>query len=343
MSPRDIKPDTTGEFPHLYGPVPSRRLGLSLGVDILPPKICTLDCIYCQIGRTTDSILTRKSYVPVSQIVTEVGKRIEQGLTCDYITLTASGEPTLNSDLGTLIDGIRPLTNIPIALLTNGTLFSDPTVLTDASKADIVLPSLDAGNEKTFRKINRPCPDLDFDRLLDGLITFRTRFTGPIWLEVFLIEGINTSDSEIQDLKSCIARIRPDKIHLNTAVRPTAEPGIKPIEPAKLQSIAEHFGPTCEVIADFPIAHPHHHPAESQPADQLDRTVESILAMLKRRPCSLQDLCDGLSLSEPQIRSAINVLTTDNRIQETTKADRIFYTPTPDPGQQADKSGQIRP
>jgi len=320
----------TTQYAHLYGPVPSRRLGLSLGVDIVPAKVCTLDCIYCQIGRTSLATLVRKPYLPASEVLAELSDRIGQGLACDYITLTGSGEPTLNTELGCLIDQIRTLTRIPIALITNGTLLYDPAVRFDAARADVVLPSLDAGNEAAFHKINRPCPDLAFQTFLQGLIDFRARYQGRIWLEVFLIEGVNTSDAEIQSLKDCIARIRPDKVHLNTAVRPTAEPGIKPLDPALLQAIAQRMGPDCEVIADFPIAHPHHLPESLHSLAQADQTAESIFAMLKRRPCSIDDLCSALALTRTAALAALKMLTAANRICTTSKAGRVFYAPAPD-------------
>jgi len=320
----------TPQYAYLYGPVPSRRLGLSLGVDIVPAKVCTLDCIYCQIGRTSLTTLVRKPYLPASQILAELADRIRHGLSCDYITLTGSGEPTLNTELGCLIDQVRALTDIPIALITNGTLLYDPAVQRDAAKADVVLPSLDAGNEAAFDMMNRPCPGLDFRTFLQGLIDFRVLYRGSIWLEVFLIEGINTSDAELQSLRECIARIRPDKVHLNTAVRPTAEPGIKPLDPARLQAIAQRMGPDCEVIADFSTAHPHHLPDSLHSLAQADQTAESIFAMLKRRPCSIDDLCSALGLTRTAALAALKVLTAANRIHTTSKAGRVFYAPAPD-------------
>ena len=320
----------TPQHAHLYGPVPSRRLGLSLGVDIVPAKVCTLDCIYCQIGRTSLATLVRKPYVAASQVLVELRERIRHGLACDYITLTGSGEPTLNTELGCLIDQIRTLTDIPIALITNGTLLHHRDVRSDAAKADVVLPSLDAGNEAAFRKINRPCPGLDFQTFLQGLVDFRTLYVGPMWLEVFLVEGVNTSDPEIESLKACIARVRPDKIHLNTAVRPTAEPGIDPLEPALLQAIAQRFGPTCEVIADFPVADGGHRPDARCSLTPTDRIAESIFAMLKRRPCSIDDLSNALALSRASILAAVKVLTAAGRIHAISKAGRRFYAPVHD-------------
>ena len=266
---------------YLFGPVPSRRLGLSLGVDIVPFKTCTLNCLYCQIGRTPQTTIERKPYVLSETIISEIKEKLAQGLTADYITLSGSGEPTLNTDLGKIIDQVRQLTHIPIAIITNGTLLYDPAVRADCEKADVVLPSLDASDEQTFQKINRPHPDITLQKLIDGLIAFRRDFSGQIWLEVFLIEGVNSSDDQIQALKGLIERIAPDKVQLNTAVRPTAEPDVVRFDLDKLQEIALKLGPKAEVVADFAA----HHVKETA-----EKGAEDILSMLKRRPCSLEDI-----------------------------------------------------
>ncbi|MHC4286538.1 MAG: radical SAM protein, partial [Planctomycetota bacterium] len=199
---------------YLYGPVTSRRLGLSLGVDIIPFKICTLDCIYCQLGKTTQKIAERAEYISPEAILAELRETLAQGLKADFITIGGSGEPTLNSRLGELIDGIKKITDIPVALLTNGTLFYRPDVRADCAKANVVLPSLDAGGKHTFEKINHPHEDVVIENLISGLCVFRDEFAGQIWLEVFFIEGINTDASQITKIKDAIEQIRPDKVQL---------------------------------------------------------------------------------------------------------------------------------
>ncbi len=282
-------PDMKGEKEHIYlfGPVPSRRLGRSLGVDIVPMKTCTLDCVYCQLGKTSEKTLERRNYVPVDAVIAELKAAIEASLKADYITISGSGEPTLNSRLGRLIEEIKKITNIPVAILTNGTLFTDPAVREDCSHADVVLPSLDAGDEVTFRKINRPHKNLSFDNIVQGLIAFRQEFAGQIWLEVFFVEDINTDIEQIHRIKTIIEKLRPDKIQLNTTARPTAEQSIKPVSQQKLQWIAEQLGPNTEVISA--IEQDHHIQSTTTKA-------ETVLAMLKRRPCSLEDICSGLGL-----------------------------------------------
>ncbi|MFA5251804.1 MAG: radical SAM protein [Phycisphaerae bacterium] len=280
------------EKKYLYGPVPSRRLGRSLGVDIVPFKLCSLDCVYCQLGITTEKTLQRGDFIPIEAVLAELKDKLAAGLEADFITIGGSGEPTLHSRLGDLIKGIRKLTDIPVAILTNGTLLYKQDVRADCAKADVVLPSLDAGDEQTYRRVNRPHSGLNIEKLISGLCAFRDEFSGQIWLEVFLIEGFNTDNEQIAKIKAAIDRIRPDKVQLNTAVRPTAEPGIKALTAEKLQAIAEALGENCEVIADFsPARH----------AGNIEGKAEDVLSMLKRRPCSLSDISSALGISRDEV------------------------------------------
>ncbi len=283
----------------MYGPVPSRRLGRSLGIDIVPFKVCTLDCVYCQLGRTTEKAIERKNYVPVEAVLAELKKALAEGIEADYISISGAGEPTLNAQLGKIIDGIKKITDIPVAILTNGTLLYRPDVRADCAKANVVLPSLDAGDEQSFQKINRPHNDISIKKLINGLCAFRKEFAGQIWLEVFLVEDLNTDTEQITKIKTAIDRICPDKIQLNTAVRPTAEAGIKRPSAEKLQAIAIQLGQKCEVVADFPLHHHNKH---------IERKVEDVLSMLKRRPCSLNDICAALGISRNEALKYISQL-----------------------------------
>ncbi|HIJ71523.1 MAG TPA: radical SAM protein [Planctomycetes bacterium] len=276
-----------GKGKYLFGPVPSRRLGLSLGVDITPLKTCTQNCIYCQLGVTGVQTVERKPYVPIEAVISELKEKVTAGLRADYITLSGSGEPTLNSEMGRLIDVIKEITTIPVAVLTNGTLLTDPAVRADCAKADVVLPSLDAGDEETFRKINCPHKDINFPAFVEGLCKFRAQYTGQIWLEVFFCEGINTSDEQIEKMRVLIERIRPDKVQLNTAVRPVADKSVICVGPARLRAIAERLGPNARVVADF---------SKLDRAPNVKATTEDVLQMLRRRPCSLNDVCNGLGV-----------------------------------------------
>jgi wyosine [tRNA(Phe)-imidazoG37] synthetase (radical SAM superfamily) len=296
--------------------VPSRRLGRSLGIDIVPFKVCTLDCVYCQLGRTTQKTIERRDYVPVEAVLAELRDALKKGLKADFITISGSGEPTLNSRLGDLIDGIKKITDIPVAIMTNGTLLYREDVRADCAKADVVVPSLDAGDEAAFQKVNRPHRDISIEKLVDGLVTFRKEFPGQIWLEVFLVEGLNTDIAEIDRIKGLIKRICPDKVQLNTAVRPTADPAIKKVDAEKLEIIARQIGDGCEVVADLPPRH----------SDKLmHSTAEDILSMLKRRPCSLDDICSGLGIHPNEVLKHITELQHRGLIDSEEKDGRTFF------------------
>ena len=304
------------EQKYLYGPVPSRRLGRSLGVDIMPFKVCTLDCIYCQLGRTTEKTVERKDYVSVEAVLGELRERLAEGLEADFITISGSGEPTLNARLGQLIEGIKKITNVPVAVLTNGTLLIDKSVRADCARADVVIPSLDAGDEQTFRKVNRPHKDISIENLIAGLCAFRNEFAGQMWLEVFFVEGLNTDAEQIGKIKDAIELIRPDKVQLNTAVRPTAEAGVERVDAEKLQYIAEELGEKCEVVADF---------SRQRFTGDIERKAEDVLSMLKRRPCSLNDICSGLGIGRNEALKYISHFQQQGVIDSEEKDGIIFF------------------
>ncbi len=305
-----------GEKEYFYGPVPSRRLGRSYGVDIVPFKVCTLDCVYCQLGKTTDRTIERKDYGPIEPILAELRETLAEGLEADFITIAGSGEPTLNLRLGELIDGIKEITEIPVAILTNGTLLYKEDVRADCAKADVVMPSLDAGDEQTFQRINQPHNDISIEKLISGLCTFREEFAGRIWLEVFFVEGLNTDAEQIAKIRDAIGLIRPDKVQLNTAVRPTAETDIKRLNAEKLQAIAARLGPKCEVVADFSLSHH---------GRGLENKAEQVLSILKRRPCSLNDICSGLGIGHNEALKYVTDLQHKGIIRSEKKDGRIFF------------------
>lgn len=303
-------------YKYLYGPVPSRRLGLSLGVDIVPLKICTLDCIYCQLGRSSNKTVERSEYLPIKPVLEELTEKISDGLTADFITIAGSGEPTLNSQLGKLLDAIRKISSIPLAIITNGTLFYREDVRRDCAKADVVLPSLDAGDEETFRKINRPHADISIEKLVSGLEAFRRQFTGQIWLEVFLVADVNTGNRQIDAIKALIKRIAPDKVHLNTAVRPTAESGLTKIAAQRLEAIAAQLGDSCEIAADFTAIHP---------SVDARTSAEDAFSMLKRRPCSVEDISAGLSIAPNLAAKYLGLLQQQGRIESYQQNAVLFF------------------
>ena len=320
----------TGEKKYFYGPVPSRRLGRSFGVDIVPFKVCTLDCVYCQLGGTTAKSIERKAYVPVEPIIAELKDALSKGLKTDYITIAGSGEPTLNSNLGEIIEQIKIITDIPVAIVTNGTLLYRADVRADCAKADVVLPSLDAGDERTFMKINRPHRDISIEMLISGLCTFKKEFAGQLWLEVFFVDAINTDAGQIAKIRAVIERIGPDKVQLNTAVRPTAETGVKKLDADTLLAIAERLGTNCEIIADFsPGSDYEFLPDKDDDGYESDftakRTIKTLFSMLKRRPCSLDDICSGMDIARNEALKYVTYLKHEGVVCTEEKGGKIFF------------------
>jgi len=301
---------------YVFGPVPSRRLGRSLGVDLVPFKTCSLDCIYCQLGRTTDKTTQRLAYAPVDAVIEDVAAALATGPEPNYITLSGSGEPTLHVHLDEVISRIRKMTQIPIALLTNASLFYREGVRRDAALADVVLPSLDAPNDELFALINRPHPDLGFDRLVRSLVRFRTEYTGPIWLEVFLLRGLNDTESHVAQFNEHIERIRPDRIHLNTAVRPTAEDTALRVPPEDMARLCKLFGPNASVIAGFEGVHRE---------DAFAATRDHVLAVLKRRPCTLADVAAGLGIHRNEAAKHIAKLVAERKIATEQRQSETYY------------------
>lgn len=314
--------EKTRQTSFTYGPVPSRRLGMSLGVDIVPPKICTLDCVYCQLGRTTQSSVTRADFVDIEAVLAEIQGKLDAGLKADFITLGGSGEPTLNSRVGDLIDGIRRLTDIPVAILTNGTLFYRQDVRAECAKADMVAPSLDAGDAATFEAVNRPNRDITIEKLVSGLEQFRKEYSGQIWLEVFLIAGVNTDAEQIERIKGLIERIRPDKVHLNTAVRPPAEPDVLAVPREVLDRIARQIGGACEVVGEAPagLSDRHETPTEAD-----------IVSVLKRRPCTIEDICAGLGITRHEAVKYVGRLRETGIVTSEQRGEIAYFHIRPDP------------
>ncbi len=267
-------------YRYLFGPVPSRRLGISLGVDLVPAKTCSFDCIFCQVGRTVTLVTERKEYVPVSEVKDEIRDWINRGGKADFITLAGSGEPTLNSGFGSVIDAIHDLSHVRTALLSNGSLFHLPEVRSAASKADLVKVSLGAWDRFSFEKLNKPHSDIKFASVLEGLRLFGKDYDGELWLEVFVVAGINDSQDSIRRIAGLARDVRPDHIHLNTVVRPPADSSAMPVSPELLERLAALFSPVAEVI-------PGSSAGKAQPISGGEKNVAGLLA---RHPCTIKDV-----------------------------------------------------
>jgi len=300
----------------VFGPVPSRRLGRSLGIDLVPFKTCSYDCIYCQLGRTTNKTIEKKEYAPLLDVLAEVYRKIDEGVQLDYITLSGSGEPTLYSKIDDLILAIKEKTNIPLAILTNGSLLWDIKVREALQDADLVIPSLDAGDSTVFGRVNRPHAKISFENMLEGLVEFRNGFSGQLWLELFLVGGITGIASEFEKLLPSINRIQPDRIQLNTVIRPPAEEIAIPVSEDLMHRFAQILGNKAEVIADFDHVH-----------EQMDfkASRETILNLLRRRPCSLMEIVQGLGVHPSEVLKYLDDLLGDGIITALARNGSTFY------------------
>ena len=268
---------------YILGPVHSRRLGKSLGIDLIPAKTCTHNCIYCQIMiNTTNKTLNRKEWVPFDEVIQQVKAK----LNCkpDTITITGCGETTLFSPIGELVDKLKSLTDTKIAVLTNGSLLWMPEVQKELKNVDIVMPNLDAGDEKTYQKVNRPHKALSFKEVVDGLISFREVFSKQYWLEIFLLKGITANDGQIEKLHKITERISPDRIQFNTVTKPTWEYCPGAVSREEMKYYCKLFGNKAEVIADY-----------NKIVTDKDFSIskEDLIGLLKKKPCTLNDISEN--------------------------------------------------
>ncbi len=273
---------------HVFGPVSSRRLGRSLGIDPVPSKTCNFNCVYCQLGRTHPFTTRRHAFFAATELFAEIATAIaehEPG-EIDWITFVGSGETTLFSRLGCLIDMVRSITDLPIAVITNGSLLGAAKMRRELASADAVLPSLDAGNEVLFRRINRPHPSLRFDDFVEGLERFRGGFAGRLWVEVMLVQGLNDGDRALTEIAAIVDRIRPDGVHLSVPTRPPAEPWVAPPDEAALQRAAEILGGSTKVLRPVDVE------ASPEAHDDLIATVQAVVSRHPLREAELVALLE---------------------------------------------------
>jgi wyosine [tRNA(Phe)-imidazoG37] synthetase (radical SAM superfamily) len=300
---------------HLFGPVPSRRLGLSLGVDLVPPKTCTFDCLYCEVGRTTHLTRRRQPY-RVKEIIGELEDYLASPpAALDYVTMAGSGEPTLNLGIREIIAAVKSLTDTPVAVLSNGSLFYLPEVRADVAGADVILPSLDAGREETFRRINRPHPGLSLDLVVSGLKALRREYTGQIWVEIMVLKHLNDQEEELSALKALLRELAPDKVQLNTAVRPVADRDAQPLTQEEMEAVARFLGEGTEVVAASRQISP----------ERLAIKDRDVLDMLARRPMTAGDLAQALGISLAQVRERLGRLLKSGLVSRDMHREQDFY------------------
>jgi wyosine [tRNA(Phe)-imidazoG37] synthetase (radical SAM superfamily) len=306
-------------YKYLFGPVPSRRLGMSLGVDLVPAKVCSLDCVYCEVGKTTKLTLERDEYIPYAKIIAELKDYFVNNPDPEYFTFSGSGEPTLNSRIGDVINFIKTKKpEIPIAVLTNANLFYDPQVRSELMQADLILPSLDAVSETTFKRINRPAPGLTVEKHIQGLIDFSQNFTGEIWLEIFILPGFNDAIEEILALKKVIAQINPSSIQINTLDRPGTLNNLHSASREELERVVKLLDmENVSIIAS----------AQQRKSVQSYRkdAETAILETIARRPCTLFDLEQILGLHKSEVNKYLDVLEADAKIEAISQERGTFY------------------
>ena len=300
---------------HIFGPVRSRRLGFSLGIDLVPFKTCSLDCLYCQLGATTDKTIERREYVSLDSVTSELKENLQQYQKIDYITLSGSGEPTLNIRLGEIIAALKEVTDIPVAVLTNGTLLHLEAVREELLSADLVVPSLDAVSEEIFSALNRPHPLLSVSQMISGLRSFRESFSGTIWLEIMLVKGVNDLPREVEKIGEVISSIACDKIQLNTTVRPAAGSMIEPVSSEELAFFRTLLGARCEVIAGS---------RENQHAVKTN-IPEKIINIIRRRPLNLSEISDALGIPPEKATKYLSLLTERGKIESLTYGSDLYY------------------
>jgi wyosine [tRNA(Phe)-imidazoG37] synthetase (radical SAM superfamily) len=301
---------------HIFGPVPSRRLGLSLGVDLVPVKTCSYDCLYCQVGRTTGKILDPEAFVPVRTITEELEEKLEK-IAPDTITLSGSGEPTLYSPMAQLISSIKQITDIRIAILTNGSLFWNEEVRAGVLEAQIIAPTLSTVFEETYRAIHRPHADIELGMIIEGLKALRRDFRGFIFLEVVLLAGFNDSAREIEGLKQVIEEISPDRIQLNTVVRPPADSRALSLDTVRLEEIKNFFGDKAEIIADIP---------PEQRSQVFESYEDTILETARRRPMRAVDLANVLDLPLEDVEGLLEGLIGKGDLSVTGHGEETYYS-----------------
>jgi wyosine [tRNA(Phe)-imidazoG37] synthetase (radical SAM superfamily) len=308
---------------YVFGPVPSRRLGQSLGIDTIPLKTCNWNCVYCQLGRTVPLTNERKEYYPSEDILAEVKAALDshQPGEIDWVTFVGSGEPTLHSGIGRLIREVKAFTSLPIAVITNGSLLYLPDVRRDLAQADVVMPSLDAGTAVLYRQINRPHPEVTFDRLLNGLIAFRQEYNGKIWIEVMLVQGLNDTEKTLQEIAAVLHRIRPDEVHINLPSRPPAETWVRPSDEEGLMRARAILGDMAVVV----------HPVEGEfDLSGFDTAVDAIIAIITRHPMRQEELERTLARWTPdRVQEALADLEAGGRAQVVERFGARFWSAAP--------------
>jgi wyosine [tRNA(Phe)-imidazoG37] synthetase (radical SAM superfamily) len=312
----------SGRYSYLFGPVRSRRLGRSLGIDLVPLKVCSWDCPYCQVGATSDKTVERCEYTPLDGVLAEFDHWLAHDGQADVITLSGGGEPTLHTRFGDVIEAIGARCKLRRILLSNGSLFMHPEVRAAACKAEVVKATLSAWNQDSLEALHHPHALLKFDSYLAGLKALRDEFAGEYWLEVFVVPGLNDRPDQLALVADLAGQIRPDRVHLNTAVRPARDGSVRPVPTETLDVLAQLFKPAAEVIAF--VSTPDL--SALAPQRQEGGLNGRILDLIRRHPCSVADIAVSLNLAEIKAVEAVEALCRAGRVKRECRDRKEYYT-----------------
>ncbi len=305
------------KYKHIYGPVPSRRLGVSLGIDPIPLKVCSFDCVYCEVAKTTLLTIERKEYIKAGEILSELKNFLKEYKgTLDYITFSGSGEPTLNSRIGYMIREIKKFATVPVAVLTNASLLWQHELQEELSAADLVKCTLDAARDKYFKRINQPSPLLSIDKIVQGITEFSKKYKGTLLIEVMLVRGVNDDEENYRDLHNVLKDIHTTEIQINTVVRPAAFGFAKPLSKEELELAQKIIGNNCKIISEFS--------RETNKAYRKD-LEEAIVGSIRIRPQTINDLSSGLGVHRDEILKYMELLTKEGKVIETLLQGQKFY------------------
>lgn len=305
-------------YKYVFGPVPSRRLGISLGIDLLPFKTCSFNCIYCECGRTTQYLNERKEFFPVEDIFSEISDYLSNNEYPDFLTFSGSGEPTLYSKLGDLISMCKSnFPEVKIAIITNSSLLYREDVRKECSLADVVLPSLDSARLESFIKLDRPLDKDKLNLIILGLIEFRKIYDKEIWLEIFFAQGINDTEEDLESLYQAIIKIKPDLVQLNTLDRPPAESFTKPVTKKFLEDIAKRWN-------DLPVEIISRYKNRNEIENYSKEFEQQLLNALKRRPLTRSDLIAAFNKPMVEIAKYLDILEYEKKIKNVILNKKIF-------------------
>lgn len=313
------------KYRHLFGPVISRRLGISLGVDVVPYKYCTMDCVYCEVGKTTNLLNEPEELVNLDEVIAELDQYIADNPKLDYITFSGAGEPLLYSKIGELINYIK--TTYPqykLALITNSSHIMRADLKEELLKLDMIMPSLDSVNQGIFEIINRPHPSIKINDIITNLIEFNKNFKGEMWLEVFFIPDLNDKPSELEAMREAISKINPERVQLNSLDRPGTEPWVVQEDFAKLEEIKSFFeaGLPDTIMVEI-IKKVNQELYDNNPSSL--ETEDKILSTIMRRPCTAQDLSQMLNIHINAINKVLHKLVESKKIEGVHQDRGIFY------------------